>query len=180
MSTDYLMHYGVKGMHWGIRRTPEQLGHKKSLTVKSLSESMKKLPYKEFTKLQSPEKTLKTGGSCHDQTFAELKKLREMGYNPKAKFVMECSDDGQGGMTHSFVYYKKGNKTVWFENAWGDRAGLHEYNSINDIKREFSKSHQNGSFGNKKKYKNLVWSDFNEKKHKIGENLNQFVNRCLG
>lgn len=25
---DYLEHYGVKGMRWGIRRTPEQLGHK--------------------------------------------------------------------------------------------------------------------------------------------------------
>ena len=23
-----LMHYGIKGMKWGIRRTPEQLGHK--------------------------------------------------------------------------------------------------------------------------------------------------------
>lgn len=25
---DELEHYGIKGMHWGIRRTPEQLGHK--------------------------------------------------------------------------------------------------------------------------------------------------------
>ena len=24
---DYLEHHGIKGMHWGIRRTPEQLGH---------------------------------------------------------------------------------------------------------------------------------------------------------
>lgn len=24
-----LYHYGIKGMRWGIRRTPEQLGHKK-------------------------------------------------------------------------------------------------------------------------------------------------------
>lgn len=24
---DYLEHYGIKGMHWGIRRTPAQLGH---------------------------------------------------------------------------------------------------------------------------------------------------------
>lgn len=26
---DYLMHFGIKGMHWGIRRTPEELGHMK-------------------------------------------------------------------------------------------------------------------------------------------------------
>lgn len=27
-----LCHYGILGMHWGIRRTPEQLGHKKNKT----------------------------------------------------------------------------------------------------------------------------------------------------
>lgn len=27
----YLVHYGVKGMKWGVGRTPEQLGHKKSV-----------------------------------------------------------------------------------------------------------------------------------------------------
>lgn len=26
----YLMHYGILGMRWGIRRTPKQLGHDKS------------------------------------------------------------------------------------------------------------------------------------------------------
>ena len=28
VSSDYIYHYGVKGMKWGIRRTAEQLGHK--------------------------------------------------------------------------------------------------------------------------------------------------------
>lgn len=30
MSKGYLEHYGVKGMKWGVRRTPAQLGHKTS------------------------------------------------------------------------------------------------------------------------------------------------------
>lgn len=30
MASSVLVHYGIKGMKWGVRRTPEQLGHYKS------------------------------------------------------------------------------------------------------------------------------------------------------
>lgn len=29
MEQDWLTHYGIKGMKWGVRRTPEQLGHER-------------------------------------------------------------------------------------------------------------------------------------------------------
>ena len=37
--SDFLCHYGVKGMKWGIRRTPEQLGHYKKSMIPSLVKS---------------------------------------------------------------------------------------------------------------------------------------------
>lgn len=37
MYDEYLMHYGVKGMKWGVRRTPEQLGRKRQRAEKRKS-----------------------------------------------------------------------------------------------------------------------------------------------
>ena len=172
------MHYGIPGMKWGVRRTPEQLGHHKA--PRQLVRSLQKLKYKEFTRLMSPKAVEKTHrGSCHDQVMYEMDELQKMGKKPKAMFVMEYNKNGQGGMTHSFVYYKEGEKTVWLENAWAERAGITKYDSINDIKRTIRKAHKTGEFGDKRAFGNLVFSDFKYKKHKPGESLQQLVDICL-
>lgn len=38
--TEYLCHYGVKGMKWGVRRTREQLGHGKNGLKKAVDSAL--------------------------------------------------------------------------------------------------------------------------------------------
>ena len=44
MDNNELMHYGVPGMKWGVRRTPAQLGRKKTSASKSLFGKKKTKP----------------------------------------------------------------------------------------------------------------------------------------
>ena len=72
MDNDELMHYGVPGMKWGVRRTPAQLGRKKTSSSKSLFEKKKPKP-KAKTKEKSESSKKETA--------------------PKPKSVKEMSDD---------------------------------------------------------------------------------------
>lgn len=54
-----LEHYGIKGMRWGIRRTPEQLGHKISKLKRKSLNLEKKIVKAEEKKDKADRKVLK-------------------------------------------------------------------------------------------------------------------------
>ena len=77
-----LVHYGVKGMKWGVRRTPEQLGHVTKSMVAKAEEAVKIVDgayqsSKGFTVKQSKfsEWCLKPGTDHSDEFFG-------VGYKP--------------------------------------------------------------------------------------------------
>ena len=145
------------------------------IKANKVTQSMKDFKYKEFTKLMSPDAVSKQKkGSCHDQVMYELRELRKLGLDPKALFVMEHLGD-KGGMTHSLVYFIKNNKAYWVENAWSNRAGVKEYDSIDAIKKEIRNAHRTGEFGDNKKYFSLSFGDFNDKAQKPGETLQELI-----
>lgn len=150
-------------------------------TPRELSNWMKSnIKYAQFKKLESAEEVYHSKkGSCHDQVMFELHELSAMGYIPHAMFLIEYREgSNQGGMTHSFVYYRdKTGQVYWFENAWTPNAGIHKFNSIHDIKRYFKNAYKNKKFGNYNKFGNLKFSSFG--KHKPGESLDTFVRICL-
>lgn len=146
----------------------------------SLLDFMKKnIKYKDFTKLMSAEEVFEQKkGSCHDQVMFELYCLRRLGYKPIATFCIEYKDgESEGGVTHSFVTYKKDNKVCWFENAWEGQEGIHKFESSKAVKDKILELHKEGKFGNNTKYPEVEFSSFG--KHEPGETLDDFVNKCL-
>lgn len=139
-----------------------------------LSKWMKSnIKYQEFKTLMTPEEVFESRmGSCHDQVVFELAVLKALKYSPKALFFIEYNDgDNVGGQTHSFVYYRRGTKFYWFENAWGGQAGIHgPYKNVKELKNDIISKHDT------KKYKKLQFASF---KGKEGMTLAELVKACL-
>ena len=73
-----LYHYGVKGMKWGIRRTPAQLGHKVGKAAKSAGRGIKNA----VGKAAESRKAKK-----------EAKKQAELNKKVRKKKISELTDD---------------------------------------------------------------------------------------
>ena len=58
MENNELYHYGVLGMHWGVRRTPEQLGHRTKSSGSAVSAKARVRVNKKKAKAASEEKPM--------------------------------------------------------------------------------------------------------------------------
>lgn len=82
---EYLEHHGIKGMHWGVRRTPEQLGHKVSKAREKFEKYGNKASTaaeagnaKAFDKYKKKaEKTYKTELKLNEQLQKAIKRQNE-------------------------------------------------------------------------------------------------------
>ena len=87
---------------------------------------------------------------------------------------MAVDENNKGLETHSFVYYEIDGKFYWFESAWKEMQGIHQfddyYTMIAYIAKNF-KSRNNSHM--------LYISDFNPEEHTIGESLTQLVDTCM-
>lgn len=100
---EYLMHYGILGMRWGVRRTPEQLGHKvaklesrnqkyMSKVVKAKAAGANKLPKasklrNKATKLRAKEYGFFTSKSEAEEYEHKAKKLEARAANLERESV---------------------------------------------------------------------------------------------
>lgn len=90
--------------------------------------------------LMSYEEVLKyKKGICTDQCEFERHWFDINNYQYKVMNIQIFRKDTAPG--HVFLIYQDNNKYNWFENAWYDERGIHEYDSyetlINDIKNKF-------------------------------------------
>lgn len=95
--------------------------------------------YEDYS-LMSPEEVLSNKcGICVDQTEFERDWFSKHNFEHKVMTIQIIREDSAPG--HTFLIYKDNNKYYWFENAWYDERGIHEYNTyeelIDDIKNKF-------------------------------------------
>lgn len=128
--------------------------------------------------LQSPEELLTSGyGECWDTVELERRWFSEHGYQPETYFMMYAKPGGTDLPTHTFLVFEKAGKWYWFEQAFADQQGIHEYASreelIDDVKKkhhEYAVQHREATAGDLARLRVATYTQPN-----YGSNPQEFV-----
>ena len=93
------------------------------------------------TRVQAPEDVIKRKkGNCVDQVNLEYWFFKENGIKTKIYYIEYDNRNGELP-SHMFVVLENNGSFYWYENAWKEYAGLHEYSTLNecltDIKTKY-------------------------------------------
>lgn len=189
MSRGYLEHHGVKGMKWGVRRTPEQLGYKtsskrkkSSILAKLAKNSKKKAAKAKKTQEQKKEES-------REEIRAKLLKSTDPKYISKhmdlldTKELQERIDRITKETTmKKLASSKDSDKVKKGENALKSIASMAEsvskiadaYNKVSDVKNKSSeRAKKEAEAKNKEKEQKAQ----NEAKKKEAQEFEQLKNR---
>ncbi len=125
--------------------------------------------------LSSPEELLENKvGTCFD--IVELERLYFKNLNLKFNTYFMIYYDSKKVYTHTFIVYEEKEKFYWFEYAWKENRGIHEYMSLYDLLTDIRE--------NFKEYNNLKFMDmdylcvYKYKKPKVHIGLKDFYKHC--
>lgn len=125
-------------------------------------------------KLLKAKDIIKNGfGVCWDQVEVERFYLRNNKINIRTIFMYY--EDGIDDESHTFLTYQKNNKYYWFEHAWMEYKGIHEYDTfdalIQDVKNKFGRKIDD-NFDNDRLHCYIY------KKPKVGLGVDEFYEFC--
>lgn len=91
--------------------------------------------------VQSPEQLVKLGkGVCTDLVEYTRAKLDEKEI-PYKVYYITCTDQDGNQPSHVFVVVENEGNFLWLETAWRSEAGVHKYNSLEDLFEDIAEKH---------------------------------------
>jgi hypothetical protein len=91
--------------------------------------------------VQSPEQLMDLGkGVCTDFVEYTRTKLDERNISYKV-YDIACTDKDGDHPAHVFVVVENEGKFLWLEAAWHSEAGIHEYDSLEELFEDIARKH---------------------------------------
>lgn len=91
--------------------------------------------------VQSPEQLIELGkGVCTDFVEYTCAKLDERNISYEVYYIA-CTDKDGDMPSHVFVVVENEGKILWLEAAWHSEAGIHEYDSLEELFEDIARKH---------------------------------------